>query len=371
MSSSRTSTRPGTGRRLFVVLAVLASVVASLAVATGLPSPAATAQTGQCVSATNSQHLTAGRATRSFLIFRAVGSGDSLGVGSTATTTLLSSGPGSWTRVTTCPPPSSTTSSSTTSIPGGTRPPLEQRYTAMFETDSRLPNHTVYRPSNLNAVTDDMPIVVWGNGACRADGTWFQEFLTPLSAHGVLVIASGNPGGTGSTTYQMLIESMNWAVAENTRAGSKYQGRLDTSSITAMGQSCGGIEAINASSDPRVDSTILWNSGIFSTGDKTALQRLHGPTAWLNGGPSDIAYGNAQDDYARVPGRVPSVFGAYGDVGHLNLFADPEIERHIVTVAADWLDATLYGNAAARRQFVGANCGLCSGTEWEMTSKNW
>jgi len=360
-------------RRTIVALAVVASAAAAV---TGFPSPSADAQVGDCVTARNSEHLQAGRATRPLLVHRAVGSGDSLGTSSLATTSLVEQSAGSWTRVTSCPPAGTTTtappgSTTTTTTPGGGRPPLEQRYTATFETDTRLPNHTVYRPQNLAAVTDDMPIVVWGNGACRADGTWFQEFLTPLAAHGVLVIANGDPGGSGTTTSQMLIESIDWAVAENSRSGSKYQGRLDTSAITAMGQSCGGIEAIDASRDSRVRSTVLWNSGIFSTGDKTALQRLHGPTAWFTGGQSDIAYGNAVDDYGRVPSRVPAVLGHYGNVGHLDLFADPEIERHIVTVAADWLDATLYGNAAARRQFVGSGCGLCSGTPWVVQSKNW
>jgi hypothetical protein len=370
VATSQPPARRVTARRLVLVVAVVASLAAAVA---GLPSPSADAQVGQCVTARNSEHLTAGRATRTLLLYRAVGSNDSLGTSSLTTTTLLESSAGSWTRVTSCPPVTTTTStpgSTTTTAPGG-RPPLEQRYTAIFETDTRLANHTVYRPQNLAAVADDMPIVVWGNGACRADGTWFQEFLQPLAAHGVLVVASGNPGGSGTTTYQMLIQAIDWAVAENSRAGSKYQGRLDTNAVTAMGQSCGGIEAINASSDPRVRSTVLWNSGIFSTGDKTALQRLHGPTAWFTGGPSDIAYANAVDDYARVPASVDAVLGHYGDVGHLNLFADPEIERHIITVAADWLDATLYGNAAARRQFVGTGCGLCSGTPWVMQSKNW
>src|SRR5690606_36324500 len=213
-------------------------------------------------------------------------------------------------------------STTTTEPGGGERPPLRQQYTAIYETDARLDGHTIYRPQNLGAVADLMPIVVWGNGACRADGTWFQEFLQPLAAHGVLVIASGRPGGSGSTTSDMLIDAIDFAVAENSRSGSKYQGRLDVGRITAMGQSCGGLEAIDASRDPRADSTILWNSGICPGGGiggvgKEALTRLHGPVAWLNGGPSDIAYANALDDYQRVPSSVPAVFGAYGDVGHM------------------------------------------------------
>jgi hypothetical protein len=125
-----------------------------------------------------------------------------------------------------------------------------------------------------------------------------------------------------------------------------------------------------------VASTVLWNSGIFPSGglggvDKTALNRLHAPVAWFTGGTSDIAYSNAVDDYRRVPAGVPAVIGHYGNVGHMGLFTDPAVEREIVGVAAQWLDATLFGNAAARRQFVGSGCGLCSGTEWVMQSKGW
>jgi hypothetical protein len=365
-------------RRLLVALAIVVALLATIGAVTGLDSPSAGAQSATCVTARNSEHVSAGRAIRLLFTVRAVGSNDSLGT-ILATTSVQQESAGVWRRVASCPPATTTTSTpggtTTTTAPPGSRPPLSQRYTGMYETDPGLRGHTVYRPSNLAAVTERMPIVVWGNGACRADGTWFQEFLTPLSAHGVLVIASGTPGGSGSTTSDMLIDAIDWAVAENTRPASKYYGRLDTGSIAAMGQSCGGLEAIDASSDARVDSTVLWNSGIFASGgvggvDKTALTRLHAPVAWFTGGQSDIAYSNAVDDYQRVPSRVPAVIGHYGNVGHTGLFSDPAVEREIVGVAARWLDATLYGNAQARAQFVGADCGLCR-PPWVIQSKNW
>jgi hypothetical protein len=382
--SSPTSTRRAIGRRSLVVLAALtvAVAVALPAIATGLPAPepasaasspaGSHAQTAPCITATNNQHVTAGRAIWLFFYWTA-GSFQFLGFSGQDTTTLLSTGSGSWTRVDRCPPPTTTTvPTTTTTRPGSGRPPLEPRYTAVVETDAGLPNHTVYRPQDLGAVTDDMPVVAWGNGGCFANGTLFQTFLQPLAAHGVLVIASGAPGGSGTTTSQMLLDAIDWAVAENGRAGSRYQGRLDTDAISVQGQSCGGLEAIDAARDPRVDSTALWNSGLFNGGDKSALERLHAPTAWFTGGPSDIAYANTVDDYGRVPARVPAVMGHYGDVGHTGLFfTDAATTQHMVDVAADWLDATLYGNATARHQFVGPDCGLCSGTPWLMTAKNW
>lgn len=94
--------------------------------------------------------------------------------------------------------------------PGGSGP-----YPADYETTIRLYNHTIYRPSTLPA--EKLPIVVWGNGACRADGTWFENILKEFASHGFLVIANGRPGGTGSTDADMLIDAIDWAVAENSR----------------------------------------------------------------------------------------------------------------------------------------------------------
>jgi hypothetical protein len=70
--------------------------VANARLGDGGPSP----EPGQCVSATNSAHVRAGRATGTLLI-SAVGSGDFLGFPS-ATTTLRQTAPGNWARVTAC-----------------------------------------------------------------------------------------------------------------------------------------------------------------------------------------------------------------------------------------------------------------------------
>jgi hypothetical protein len=244
------------------------------------------------------------------------------------------------------------------------------------EADPGLPQHVIYH-QDMAKVTKPQPIVVWGETACAPNGTIFPQFLGPLAAKGVFVIASGGlTQGTGSTTWQLMTQSMDWAVKENARQGSKYFGKLDVNAISLQGQSCGGLEALHASADPRVKSTILWNSGAFATGglggaSKADLAKLHGPTAWLNGGPSDIAYQNAVDDYAKVPDTVPAVLGSYGNVGHMGLWTNTALSAQMATVSRNWVDATIYGDAAAKAQFVGSNCGLCSGTQWKLQSKNW
>jgi hypothetical protein len=241
---------------------------------------------------------------------------------------------------------------------------------ALYETDAGLPNHTVFRPRDLAAVTRPMPVVVWGNGACSAESSFFGSMNLPLAATGVLVLANGTPGGSGSTTWQQLIESVDFAIRENGRQGSKYFGKLDTDAISAQGQSCGGVQALQAAADPRIKSVIAWNSG-FLWGRETGMPKLHQPVAWLNGGPSDLAYPVANTDFAEMPAGIPAVLGSYGDVGHMGLFTNATLAQHAAAVNRSWLDATLYGEPQAKAQFVGRDCALCTGTQWTLQSKNW
>ncbi|GGN62058.1 hypothetical protein GCM10010112_19850 [Actinoplanes lobatus] len=239
--------------------------------------------------------------------------------------------------------------------PGGSGP-----YPADYETTIRLYSHTIYRPNTLPAGL--MPIVVWGNGACRADGTWFQNILREFASHGFLVIANGRPGGTGSTDADMLIEAIDWAVAENSRTGSKYRGRLDTGRIAVMGQSCGGLEALEASADARVDTTVFWNSGLLSDLENYRLSRLHGPVAYITGGPDDIAYPNAVDDYGRLPSGLPALL-AHLPVGHYGTFSQTNGGEY-GRVGAAWLKWQLKGDQTARAVLTGLS------SPWTVTSKN-
>lgn len=190
------------------------------------------------------------------------------------------------TAIAQAPSPSSV-SYVTPDTPQGTGP-----HKAIMEADPSLPTHTEYRPKDLNALgSQKLPIIVWGNGACVNVGNRFRHFLTEIASYGFLAIAIGpigpkemeaapqtNPavrsgGGPAAappnantppaTRSSQLIDAMNWAIAEDGREDSRYFGKLDTSKIAVMGQSCGGVQAIQASSDPRVTATVIWNSGVL------------------------------------------------------------------------------------------------------------
>ena len=149
------------------------------------------------------------------------------------------------------------------------------RYAVVMEEDAGLPDHTVYRPANLTAIPGGprLPIVVFSGPGCDANGTAFRPFFTEVASHGFLLIVSGLPepkGGSGpnfpKTAPKDLSASLDWATAENSRAGSKYVGRIDTSKVAVMGQSCGGAQSLFISEDPRIDTIVMWNSASFTSG---------------------------------------------------------------------------------------------------------
>ncbi|MDG4830705.1 cellulose binding domain-containing protein [Solwaraspora sp. WMMD1047] len=258
--------------------------------------------------------------------------------------------------------PAPTTPAPTT--PGPTTGP-DVPVPAGYETSPSLPNHTIYRPDSLPSYR--MPIVVWGQGACSANGTAILPFLRHIASYGFLVLANGSPNGSGTTTSAMLTESMNWADTENARQGSKYYGKLDTGKIAVAGFSCGGLEAYDVSTDPRVTTTGIFSSGYLNASDRARLRQLTKPIAYFIGGPSDIAYNNAMADWAQLPAGLPAFMGNL-NVGHggtYNQTNGGEFGR----VAVLYFQWRLKGNQTAGTTFVGPNCGLCN-TQWTVQQKN-
>ena len=271
------------------------------------------------------------------------------------------------------------------------RPVAPGPYAVTVESYPGLPTHTAYHPTALDAFgpANRLPIVSWGNGACARNGSAFATFLTQIASHGYLAISIGpkDAGGRGqgagappaapTIDDAMLIEAIDWAIRENGDRSSRFFGRIDTTKIAVMGQSCGGLQALAVSHDPRVTTTVVMNSGALppdskspalaqTAGNKQSLARLHGPTAYIIGGPSDVAYPNAEDDFARIT-TVP-VFKANLNVGHGGTYRQPG-GGWFGEVAAAWLDYQLKGSAEAAKWFVGADCRLCTEPVWTVEKK--
>ena len=255
-------------------------------------------------------------------------------------------------------------------------------YPAIAESRAELPHHTVYRP--VDWPREPVPLYVWGNGGCSANGLAHAAYLRQIASHGYVIVALGTPGGaaaapadstTDPTQASQMIEAFEWAERETAREGSAFYRRVDVTKIAVGGHSCGGLQALSVSNDPRIDTTLVLDSGIYNqpgTGrsriqvEKSQLTRLHGPVLYLLGGPSDIAYANASDDVARID-RVPVFFGSL-PVGHGGTFSAPD-GGDWAKVSARWLDWQLKANADAGRDFTGRDCRLCADARWTVVQK--
>lgn len=283
-------------------------------------------------------------------------------------------------------------------------------YKAVMEMDAGLPDHTIYRPQDfaaLNGVT--LPLIIWGNGACANAGNSFSAFLTDIASYGFVAIALGPiverdaaapappPAAPARPPIQQsadstqlprnlppaathpsqMYDAMKWAAAENERAASKYYKHLNIGKIAVMGQSCGGVQAIEVAADPRITTAVIWNSGLFAqpsdmgggkTLSKKDLESIHVPMAYISGDSTDIAFNNANADFEYIK-SIPVFRGWERGVGHGGTYREAN-GGEFSGVAVAWLSWQLKGDKRAALMFRGADCGLCVNPKWVVKTKN-
>jgi len=276
--------------------------------------------------------------------------------------------------------------------------PGDGPYPATMELDPRLPDHVIYRPADLGPFAGGkLGVFAWGNGGCADDGASQRQQLAEIASYGYLVIAPGKwrsgpnakvgaepqrtpPSGERlpppATSADDVREGLDFALAENARAGSKYAGLIDSKAIAVGGFSCGGLQALSLAADPRISTLVVQNSGIFNsptesiggmTVSKETLKTIRTPVLYLLGGPDDIAFPNGSDDVKRI-NQVPLAFVNL-PYGHGGTYGKP-MGGSAAGIVVDWLEWRLRHNTGAARTFVGANCRLCVNPETTIETKN-
>jgi len=274
-------------------------------------------------------------------------------------------------------------------------------FPAILEQDPTLPTHTIYRPQDLSKIKGEkLPIIAWGEGGCANNGLAHRNFLMEIASHGFLAIAigppqapraagqapqappagapgRGGPAAAPATKSSQLLDGINWAITENNRKGSPYEGKLDVSKIAVMGMSCGGIQAYAVATDPRVKLVGIFNSGILpSTGGngpameavaKTRLDELHSPIFYVTGDKTDIAHENGMDDFKRIT-KVPAIHTYKDGVGHGGTYSQPN-GGDFARVAVAMLKWQFKNDKEASKMFLGEKCGLCQEPQWHVSTK--
>lgn len=289
------------------------------------------------------------------------------------------------------------------------------QYAAIAESREDLRSHTIYRPETMP--DSALPVLVWGNGGCSDNGLSHAIFLREVASHGYYIIALGYPrsepaprpqtgqaparppgpppgaapapdgqprgqiGGGGdlpldpnetdATVVAQMDMALAWAYAMNELSSSELQGHLDMTRIAVAGHSCGGLQTIKYSADPRIKTSMIFDSGVYNVPggmsrvkvSKFDLHAVHGPMAYITGGPTDQAHPNALDDASRIK-HVP-VFLGWLPVGHGGTFSQPN-GGDWAKIAVNWLDWQLKGNAGAGEWFVGDDCGYCVDADWNV-----
>lgn len=259
-------------------------------------------------------------------------------------------------------------------------------YSAIATESPTLAGMTIYRPDDLTALGNEqkLPLLLWGNGACANTTEEHKNFLNEIASHGYIVLGIGpldqlkqrDESSRQRTSSSQLLVALDWIIAQNKKDDSIYFGKINTTKVAAMGMSCGGLQAIEISDDPRITTTVVCNSGVLPGRSPMAampnlskddLKKFHGPVLYIMGGPSDIAYKNAMDDFSRID-HVPVVMTNL-DVGHGGTYRRPHGGKYS-PVAIAWRDWQLKEKPDAANMFVGENSQLADDDEWTIETKN-
>ena len=261
---------------------------------------------------------------------------------------------------------------------GGTGP-----FKAVMKEEASLSEHTIFVPQDLSVFNakKQMPVLVWGNGACTNSPWEHYKFLNEIASYGYIVVATGfipmddQPFRGPMSRTEQQIESIDWVIAQNADPNSPYYQKIDVKNICVAGMSCGGLQTLYNCADPRIKTLMICNSGLFNQENagsavggmpmppKSKLNEIHSSIIYILGGEKDIAYGNGMDDFHRIS-HVPACAANF-PVGHGGTYREAHGGEFSV-VALAWLNWQLKGDKKAAKMFQGKVSELSQRKDWTL-----
>jgi hypothetical protein len=239
------------------------------------------------------------------------------------------------------------------------------------------PWFNVYRPTDLAATGQPLPVIAWANGGCyRSDFTWAPLFNRWAAGGFVVLALTASPTGaaTAMSSVSDQKQLVDWALAQADMEGSPYAGKLDTTRIVVAGNSCGGVTALGvAAMDSRVAAVfVLSGSSALGTSNKDVMGAINVPVGYVVGGPmDDIAYPAANMDYDLLPDGVPAMVVNRSSGNHLTVSTDMTVLPQDAEIAFNWMKLALYGSKQAAAALTSPDvCAVCEPGMWTLKSKN-
>jgi hypothetical protein len=227
-------------------------------------------------------------------------------------------------------------------------------------------SYTVIRPRTLGENGFLHAPIIFGPGT-GMQVSQMSNLLERIASHGFVIIGRQLTGGPGdAVTRQRLTGGLDWIIAQNSVAGSPYQGKLAVDKAVAMGYSVGGTGSIEIGGHPAI-ATVVAIHGHSATGD------LHSPVLMLGGTQDVMGDGRSWMAPSYEASQVQTFFGTVQGANHGYIQGVVNgVQGGVETPAIiAWIRYWIYNDQGAKHYFYGDDCVMCVSPWTNPQRKNW
>lgn len=227
-------------------------------------------------------------------------------------------------------------------------------------------SYTIIRPRTLGESDFLHAPIIFGPGT-GMEVSQLSNLIQRIASHGFVVIGRQLTGGPGdAVTRQRLTNGLNWIIAQNSVAGSPYQGKLAVDRAVAMGYSVGATGSIEIGGHEAI-ATVVAIHGHSATGN------LHSPVLMLGGTQDVMSDGRSWMAPSYEASQVQTFFGTVQGANHGYIQSVVNgVQGGVETPAIiAWIRYWIYNDQGAKRYFYGNDCVMCVAPWTNPQRKNW
>jgi dienelactone hydrolase len=163
-----------------------------------------------------------------------------------------------------------------------------------------------------------------------------------------------------------MTAGLDWIIAQNSVAGSVFEGKLDVKRAVAMGYSVGGTGAIEVGEHEAI-ATVVSIHGHEATGE------LHSPVLLIGGTDDVMSNGMSWLAPTYEALEVQTFFGTVEGADHGYIQGTVNgVPGGVETPAmVAWLRYWIYNDQGAKNYFYGDDCVMCRSPWTAPKRKNW